>query len=76
MNRSSNHILKCTDNRHRYRAKAKSKRRINSETDLVDQLGCLQRAFAEERGQWTRFRNEVIAAVNSLLDLQREKGGY
>lgn len=77
MNSSSDDIFKGTDNRHRYRvgARVKSKRRINSDSDdLVDRLDALQRAVANQRGELERFRQEVIASVNSLLE--RERGSH
>jgi flagellar biosynthesis chaperone FliJ len=82
MTDNNSSTFKVIDNRHRYRAKVrariKSKRRINSDSDvdLANQLNCLQRAFSQERGEWTRFRNEIIASVNSLLEREREKRSY
>jgi hypothetical protein len=59
---------------------AKSKRRIQKRNldsdDLADRLDALQRAVANQRGDFERFRQEIIASVNSLLEMERERGSY
>jgi hypothetical protein len=57
----------------------KSKRRISykvtdADLDLADRIDSLQRAFANERGEWERFRQEMRAKVRLLLEWRSGDG--
>ena len=66
MSSLDDHILKGIDDRQRHR----SKRRIKdfSNEDLADQLECLQRAVANQRGDFESFKEELIEIVRVLFE--------
>jgi hypothetical protein len=62
-------------------AKSKNKRRIrddysdsgfdsstNTNKDLADQVNALQKAFAQERGEWERYRQEMRTKMHILIE--------